>query len=344
MEKTQASQPIQKEIKINNQFLLFPNSRLGSGSFGQIFKGINIKTKEDVAIKIESTNIKTPQLLHEYKILKTLKDGEGFPQIYLFTPFNDTLVMVMDLMGDNLEKLLQNQQSKTFSLKTVLMLTLQILQRIQYMHENNLIHRDIKPENFVIGIKKKNSMIYMIDYGLSRKYYDNKTQTHIPYKEGKSLTGTARFASIYTHIGIEQSRRDDLESLGYMMVYFIKGDLPWMNIKAKTKKEKYAKIKDKKIEVTPDILCEGLDEEFKQFFLHVRKLQFEEEPNYKMLSDMMKDLMKKKGYKNDLDFDWCEKKTAENKVNGIFDPECLFSKLKISNSTHNEEEKKDKEK
>ena len=344
MEKTQASQPIQKEIKINNQFLLFPNSRLGSGSFGQIFKGINIKTKEDVDIKIESTNIKTPQLLHEYKILKTLKDGEGFPQIYLFTPFNDTLVMVMDLMGDNLEKLLQNQQSKTFSLKTVLMLTLQILQRIQYMHENNLIHRDIKPENFVIGIKKKNSMIYMIDYGLSRKYYDNKTQTHIPYKEGKSLTGTARFASIYTHIGIEQSRRDDLESLGYMMVYFIKGDLPWMNIKAKTKKEKYEKIKDKKIEVTPDILCEGLDEEFKQFFLHVRKLQFEEEPNYKMLSDMMKDLMKKKGYKNDLDFDWCEKKTAENKVNGIFDPECLFSKLKISNSTHNEEEKKDKEK
>ena len=344
MEKTQASQPIQKEIKINNQFLLFPNSRLGSGSFGQIFKGINIKTKEDVAVKIESTNIKTPQLLHEYKILRTLKDGEGFPQIYLFTPFNDTLVMVMDLMGDNLETLLQNQQSKTFSLKTVLMLTLQILQRIQYMHENNLIHRDIKPENFVIGLKKKNSMIYMIDYGLSRKYYDNKTQSHIPYKEGKSLTGTARFASIYTHIGIEQSRRDDLESLGYMMVYFIKGDLPWMNIKAKTKKEKYTKIKDKKIEVTPELLCEGLDDEFKQFFLHVRKLQFEEEPNYKMLSDMMKNLMKKKGYKNDLDFDWCEKKTADNKVNGIFDPECLFSKLKISNSTHKEEEDNDKTK
>ena len=344
MEKTIASQPIQKEIKINNQFLLFPNSRLGSGSFGQIFKGINIKTKEDVAIKIESTNIKTPQLLHEYKILRTLKDGEGFPQIYLFTPFNDTLVMVMDLMGDNLETLLQNQQSKTFSLKTVLMLTLQILQRIQYMHENNLIHRDIKPENFVIGLKKKNSMIYMIDYGLSRKYYDNKTQSHIPYKEGKSLTGTARFASIYTHIGIEQSRRDDLESLGYMMVYFIKGDLPWMNIKAKTKKEKYAKIKDKKNEVTPELLCEGMDEEFKQFFLHVRKLQFEEEPNYKMLSDMMKNLMKKKGYKNDLDFDWCEKKTADNKVNGIFDPECLFSKLKISNSTHKEEEDNDKTK
>ena len=101
----------------------------------------------------------------------------------------------------------------------------QIIQRIQYMHDNNLIHRDIKPENFLIGLKKNNSMIYMIDYGLSLKYYDNKTQAHIPYKEGKSLTGTARFASIYTHIGIEQSRRDDLESLRYMMIYYLKGDI-----------------------------------------------------------------------------------------------------------------------
>ena len=108
--KVHASQPSQKELKINNHFILFPNSRLGSGAFGQIFKGVNIKTKEDVAIKIESTNIKTPQLLHQYKILKILKDGEGFPQIYLFTHFNDTLVMVMKLMGDNLEILLQNQK------------------------------------------------------------------------------------------------------------------------------------------------------------------------------------------------------------------------------------------
>ena len=326
--------PPQKEIKINNQYILLPNSCLGSGSFGQIYKGYNIKTKEEVAIKIESTNTKTPQLLHEYKILKTLKDGEGFPQIYLFCPLDDTLVMIMDLLGSNLETLLQLQKSKTFTEKTVLMISLQILHRIQYLHENNFIHRDIKPENFVVGMKKKNSTIYMIDYGLCRKYFDTKTKSHIPYREGKNITGTVRFASIYTHMGIEQSRRDDLESLGYMMIYFTKGGLPWMEIKAKTKKEKYLKIKEKKIEVTPDILCEGLDSEYKEYFTNVRKLQFEEEQNYIYLEEIIIRLMKKKGYKNDLEFDWCEK-TSNGKKPSIISTESLFSQLKLSSNLNN---------
>lgn len=126
------------------------------------------------------------------------------------------------------------------------------------MHSKNILHRDIKPENFVLGVKKKSHIIYMIDYGLAKRYRDPKTGEHIPYIEGKSLTGTARYASIYTHLGIEQSRRDDLEGIGYLLLYLLRGSLPWQGLKAKTKKEKYKKIMDKKIANTPEVLCEGI--------------------------------------------------------------------------------------
>lgn len=129
-----------------------------------------------------------------------------------------------------------------------------------------LIHRDIKPENFLIGLKKKSHIIYVIDFGFAKRFSDVKTGMHIAYVEGKQLTGTAKFASIYTHLGIEQSRRDDLEALGYVLVYLIKGELPWNGIKAKTKVEKYRKIMEKKIEYTPKILCEGLPGRFYIYF------------------------------------------------------------------------------
>ena len=132
----------------------------------------------------------------------------------------------------------------------------------------------------------------MIDYGLTRKYCDSH-KNHIPYKEGKNLTGTALYASIYTHKGIEQSRRDDLESLGYMMVYFCKGELPWMDVKAKNKAGKYKKIMEKKIEMKPEILCNGLTNEFMAYFKYVRELQFTEEPNYNYLLGLLNNAMKK---------------------------------------------------
>ena len=322
-----------QEIRINNQYSFKSNDRLGSGSFGQIFKGINLKTREEVAIKIESTKIETPQLLHEYKILKNFQNIIGFPQIYSFSPLDDTLVMIMELLGDNLEKLLQLQKNKKFSDKTVLMIAIQLLERIQFFHDNNYIHRDIKPENFTIGLKKKNTVLYLIDYGLSRKFYDNKKKEHIPYKEGKNITGTVKFASIYTHLGIEQSRRDDLESLGYMFIYFLKGNLPWTEIKGKNKKEKYLKIKEKKIEVTPNIICSDLDNVYKLYFEYVRNLQFDEKPNYNYLIKLFKDNMKKYNYINDLDFDWCPKKEQRKSCslfgNNILSTENLFMKLKL---------------
>ena len=325
-------------VKIKNQYSFKSTDRLGGGSFGQIYKGINIKTKEEVAIKIESKNIETPQLIHESKILKILKENEGFPKVFLVTPLDDVLIMVMELLGDNLQKLLTNSPHKKFSLKTTLMLALQILQRIKTLHDNNFIHRDIKPENFTIGLKKYKNIIYMIDYGLTRKYCDSH-KNHIPYKEGKHLTGTALYASIYTHKGIEQSRRDDLESLGYMIVYFCKGELPWMNVKGKNKDSKYKKIMEKKIEMKPDILCNGLPDEFKQYFKYVRELQYTEEPNYDFLFGLFNSVMKKNNIKNDFKFDWCQNivNNTQNVNNNFISTENLFSKLKLGEIKFKEE-------
>jgi len=326
----QVEVPKVETVKIKNQYSFKSTDRLGGGSFGQIYKGINIKTKEEVAIKIESKNIETPQLIHESKILKSLKDNEGFPKVYLVTPLDDVLIMVMELLGDNLQKLLQNSIHKKFSLKTTLMLGIQILKRIKSLHENNFIHRDIKPENFTIGLKKFKNTIYMIDYGLTRKYCDSH-KNHIPYKEGKHLTGTALYASIYTHKGIEQSRRDDLESLGYMMIYFCKGELPWMNVKGKNKDIKYKKIMEKKIEMKPDILCQGLPDEFKQYFKYVRELQFTEEPNYEFLLGLFNNAMKKNNIKNDFKFDWCQNNDSnvQNMNDKFISTDNLFNKLKM---------------
>lgn len=159
--------------------------------------------------------------------------------------------MLMDLLGKSLEDLFVDRNKK-FSLKTTLMLGEQMIDRIQFLHEKQIIHRDIKPDNFLMGIGKNSHIVYMIDLGLSKKYIkDSKflfySDKHIPYKEGKQLTGTARYASISTHMGIQQARRDDIESIGYVLMYFLRGILPWQNMKAKDTKAKYQMILEKKM-------------------------------------------------------------------------------------------------
>ena len=177
---------------------------------------------------------------------------------------------------------------------------------MNHLHEQDYIHRDLKPENFVIGLGDNEDVIYLIDFGLSRKYRNQKTKVHIPYKDGKSIIGTIRYVSIYTHFGIEQSRRDDIESLGYILVYFAKGSLPWQGIKAKTKKEKYKIIMDKKAESKPEVLCSGLPDEFRQYFEYIRGLEFAEKPDYALLKGLFSKLMVKLELVNDSCFDWCK--------------------------------------
>jgi len=180
-----------------------------------------------------------------------------------------------------------------------------MLARVEYVHAKNFIHRDIKPDNFLIGLgKRKLNQVYIIDFGLAKKYRDPKTHQHIPYVEHKSLTGTARYASINTHLGIEQSRRDDLESSGYVLMYFNRGSLPWQGLKANTKKEKYNKIAEKKMSTPVEILCKHFPTEFITYLNYCRALRFDDKPDYSYLRRLYRDLFFRQGYAADYRFDW----------------------------------------
>merc|ERR1719210_2794628 len=190
-------------------------------------------------------------------------------------------------------------------MKTLLMLADQMLARVEYIHAKNFIHRDIKPDNFLIGLgKRKVNQVYVIDFGLAKKYRDPITHEHIPFVEHKSLTGTARYASINTHLGLEQSRRDDLESLGFVLMYFNRGSLPWQGLKANTKKEKYNRIAEKKLSTPIEFLCRNFPQEFATYLNYCRALRFDDKPDYKYLRRLFRDLFFRQGYAADYRFDW----------------------------------------
>jgi len=289
------------ELRVGGKFRL--GRKIGSGSFGDIYIGTNVQTGDEIAVKLESIKSKHPQLLYESKLYKILAGGVGIPNVHWFGVEGDYNVMVIDLLGPSLEDLFSFCNRK-FSLKTVLMLADQMINRIEYVHAKNFLHRDIKPDNFLIGLGKKANQVHAIDFGLAKKYRDPKTQQHIPYREGKNLTGTARYASVNTHLGIEQSRRDDLEAIGYVLMYFNRGSLPWQGLKANGKKEKYEKIMEKKMSTPVEQLCKHFPNEFITYLNYCRSLRFEDRPDYAYLRRLLKDLFFREGYQYDFIFDW----------------------------------------
>lgn len=277
--------------------------KIGLGSFGDIYLGTNIISGEEVAIKLENVKAKHPQLEYEAKVYKALSGGVGIPFVRWYGTECDYNAMVIDLLGPSLEDLF-NYCNRKFTYKTVLLLADQLICRIEYIHARCFIHRDIKPDNFLMGIGRRGSQVNVIDFGLAKKYRDPRTHLHIPYRENKNLTGTARYASVNTHLGIEQSRRDDLESLGYVLIYFCRGSLPWQGLKAATKRQKYDRIMEKKMTISNDVLTKGLPAEFLEYMRYIKNLRFDDKPDYPYLRKLFRDLFKRENYRYDYVFDW----------------------------------------
>jgi len=274
---------------------------IGSGSFGEVYMARSKKTTDLVAMKIEDKK-KGSRIQYEYKIYKRLQKYEidVVPKVYDFIQTPTFNIMCMDLLGPCLDDLFV-KQNKLFSLGTVLKLGFTIVDVIRQIHDANFIHRDIKPNNFLVGRDDDASSVYIMDFGLSKKYKDSKG-THMKFREGRSLIGTARYASINMHLGIEPSRRDDLESIGYMLIYLAKGSLPWQGLKKKKNQNQIEIIGEVKLATSLNKLCGNLPDCFTDYLIYCRNLKFDEDPDYDHLKTLFFDTYRKLGIKND--YDW----------------------------------------
>ncbi|KAH0937544.1 hypothetical protein HID58_005005 [Brassica napus] len=261
------------EARVGNKFRL--GRKIGSGSFGEIYLGTHIQTHEEVAIKLENAKTKHPQLLYESKLYRLLQGGTGVPNVKWFGVEGEYNVLVIDLLGPSLEDLF-NFCSRKLSLKSVLMLADQMITRVEYFHSKSFLHRDLKPDNFLMGLGRRANQVYIIDFGLAKKYRDNTTHQHIPYRENKNLTGTARYAR----------------------------SLPWQGLKAGTKKQKYERISEKKVSTSIESLCRGYPSELASYFHYCRSLRFDDKPDYNYLKRIFRDLFVREGFQLDYVFDW----------------------------------------
>ena len=327
------------------------DTQIGQGSFGKIYSAHNINNGELYALKLEKRSGGHSLLETETYILCYLK-GEGIPFIKSYGFSGEFNILVMELLGKSLETLFQENNCK-FSLKTVCMLADQMITRLEYIHKKYILHRDIKPDNFTIGRGKQSHIIYLIDFGLSKKYRSSKgNHEHIKYSENKRLIGTARYASINALKGCEQGRRDDMEALGYVLMYFLRGNLPWQGLKLNKGDDRYRKIYEIKKKTTPEELCLGFPRQFCEYIKYTRNLSFEQEPDYNYLKKLIYNIMDKYDFSLDYLYDWglikkksesCENTNITN--NKYFNKTCINNKNNINdnNGSNNAVENKNLE-
>ena len=283
------------------------SSKIKTEQTKEFFLGKNLKTNSCVLIKKE-TNYLFSGLEDEIKIYDYLmKDPEysdHIPKMHYAGFYEDGQVLVLDQLGESLQELFE-LCGRSFSLKTVLMLAEQMIDRIQFVHKNKILHKDIKPSNFLIGLGEKKHRIFLIDYGIS-DFYILPNGKHIPWTEKTKFIGTPMFASVNAHLKNEVSRKDDLESLGNCLLYFLRGNLPWEEISEEDCQiGKLVAIRCNMWNnaITGDIY-KNIPKEFQTYMTYCRKLCFSEEPDYKYMKSIFRDLMKKEGFVYDYDYDW----------------------------------------
>jgi len=293
-------------VIIENKYELL--NKLGEGTFGSIFSGCNKNTGEKIAIKISKTD-SSVLLKNEARMYNYLNDIGGIPIMRSFGNTGQYSYLVIDLLGNSLEYYKELCGGK-FSLKTVLMIGMNMLDRIKIIHNKGIIHRDIKPENFLMGRDENNNKLFLIDFGLSKQYIDNK-RNHIKKVEGKHLLGTPEFVSVNIHTGITPARRDDLESIGYILIYLLRGSLPWHNNEIANTDELYENIREIKTLKNLWQMFNEIPGELIVFIKYCRNLDFDQDPDYNYLKVLLMNLYKLHGFPIDNTYDWMETKYYE---------------------------------
>ena len=280
-------------------------NKIGEGAYSNVYSAENIINKKLVALKIQDRKKFFDQLKNEAYYLVLLK-GFGIPNLISYGHFKNYNILIEELLGNSLEILFKKNllhKNKNIILKDILIVGMQIIDRLNFIHSRNIIHLDIKPSNFLLGKYNKN-IIYMIDFGFSKKFRSSRTGKHIKYFKAKNFTGNLKYSSVNTMIGISPSRRDDIESLGYMLIYLYNRELPWESLTFKSKDEISQKIYEKKKLITMEELCKDMPKEMLEFMKYTKSLKFEEEPNYNYLTNLLGVMLKKINKENDAIFSW----------------------------------------
>lgn len=325
-----------QDTKVAGKFTI--KKKIASGKNSEIFL-VKSCTEDEYAMKVEKSHCKRHFLLRESKVLKLLQGGAGIPALQWAGSEAGQAMMVTELLGPSIKDLIRACNYK-LCLKTVLMLAEQFLNRIEFVHSKSYLHRDVKPENFLIGLGKRSSLVYLIDFEQAKKYRDAKTHQHIVFKENKKPVGNIKFVSIYTHNGYEQSRRDDLIAIGYVLMFLLRGNLPWQGISNSNKNKLTA---DKKLSVHLDELCAQHPIEFKHYLEYSTSLKFEDCPDYVYLRRLFKGLYVSSGFEDDFLYDW-SLMNYSNKKKGKQAEEEKKTEVEIKNNkneeTHVEKKKK----
>ncbi|EPE10596.1 casein kinase i [Ophiostoma piceae UAMH 11346] len=301
------------------QVQLRVSERVGEGTFCVVYKAELLPKSpgetqtRQVAAKFELRKTDSTQLRNEFRMYKKFQTCPGVANIYSFGEMDFHKVLVMDLLGPSLESYFQDC-GRHFSVKTVCMLAIQMIARVQAIHEHDLIYRDIKPENFLMGLPSTPNadMVHLIDYGMAKVFRDSETNKHIPYGEAQSLSGTARYMSINAHRRCTQSRRDDLEALGHVFLYFLRGNLPWQGVKAPQNEQRYDQMCEKKQATSIEDLCKGFPPEFAEYLTYTRSLTFDGDPDYDYLCSLFTKTLDAQGAVNDNVYDWSKATPKED--------------------------------
>ena len=277
--------------------------KLGQGSFGSIYQAQSKCSNKYYAVKLEEMR-QNQFVLEEESIFLSYLNCPRIPKLKTFGYSGSLIILVMELLGDSLDKIFDKLPSRKMSIRCVCNIAYQLLMIFEIIHNCNIIHRDIKPANVAIGFEEKSKFIYLLDFGLSKKYRSSKTKKHFPFVQGNKLIGNARYSSINALDGGTQSRRDDLESLGYLLLYLLLGRLPWQGHISHSKEDKYYKIREIKKNITPEELCQGLPPQIQEYVEYTRNLEYETDPDYNYLKNLFLTILKHYNWEFDYYYDW----------------------------------------